>query len=179
MGEAQRRLPGVRRRTAARCSSACCPRTRTPTATGSAALGLVPLDGGPPRTIRACPRGSTGQVIRRDGVSLWQPVPDTATFLTGDPEGSRTLVRRLDLIGGGWTTLRSEPATVEFHGMPRDGSFLVGTIQSYARPPDFYRLGADFSPRRPPGDDRAAARRPGVRARRDVRDRGPAPRRAA
>jgi dipeptidyl aminopeptidase/acylaminoacyl peptidase len=42
--------------------------------------------------------------------------------------------------------VRSEPATVEYHGMPRDSSFLVGTVQSYARPPDYYRLGADFSP---------------------------------
>ena len=31
--------------------------------------------------------------------------------------------------------------------MPRDGSFLVGTLQSMARPPDLYRFGVDFSSR--------------------------------
>ncbi len=110
-----------------------------------AALGLVPLDGGPPRKFSLADGFDSGRIIRRDGVSLWQPVPDTATVLTADAEGSRTLVRRLDLNGGGWTTVRSEPATVEFQGMTRDGSSLIGLVQSYARPPDIYRLGADFS----------------------------------
>ena len=31
--------------------------------------------------------------------------------------------------------------------MPRDGSFLVATLQGMARPPDLYRFGADFSSR--------------------------------
>ena len=98
------------------------------------ALGLVPLDGGAGRTY-ALPEGfDRGQVIRRDGVALWEPVAETATFLAGDREGERTVVRRLDLAGGGWTTLRAEPGAVEFHGMPRDGSFLVGTVQSMTRP---------------------------------------------
>ena len=110
------------------------------------ALGLVPLDGGPARRLAMTEGSDPGRVIRRDGVSLWQPIPDTATFLCPDEEGSRTLVRRLDLVGGGWTTVRSEPATVEFHGMPRDGSFLFGLVQGYARPPDYYRLGVDISP---------------------------------
>ena len=110
------------------------------------ALGLVPLNGEPARQF-PLPEGFTGgQVIRGDGVSLWQPAAETATFLSGDKAGLHTLVRRLDLTGGGWTTLRSEPATIEFHGMPRDGSFLVGTLESYAKPPDYYRLGADFTP---------------------------------
>ena len=76
--------------------------------------------------------------------ALW--LTPVATFLASDQEGSRTLVRRLDLKGGGWTTLRSEPATVEFHDMPRDESFLVASLQCYARPADFYLLGADFAP---------------------------------
>ncbi len=112
-----------------------------------AALGLIPLDGGPPRKFTLADGFIAGQVIRRDGVSLWQPVPDTATFVTDDDEGSRTLIRRLDLNSGKWSTIHSEPATVEFQGMPRDQSFLIGLVQSYARPPDFYRLGTDFSPR--------------------------------
>lgn len=111
-----------------------------------AAIGLVPLDGRPPRKFSLADGFDGGQVIRRDGVSLWQLVPDTATFLSSDEEGSRTLVRRLDLNDGGWTTVRSEPATLEFHGMPRDASFLVGTIEDYNRPPDYYRLAPDFSP---------------------------------
>jgi dipeptidyl aminopeptidase/acylaminoacyl peptidase len=109
------------------------------------ALGLIPLDGGPARKVALNKDFDPGRIIRRDGVSLWQPVPDTATFLCPDEEGARTLVRRLDLVGGGWTTVRSEPATVDLHGMPRDGSFLLGLVEGYARPPDYYRLGTDFS----------------------------------
>ncbi len=110
------------------------------------ALGLVPLDGGPARKIALSKGSDPGRIIRRDGVSLWQPVPDTATFLCPGEDGTRTLVRRLDLVGGGWTTVRSELATVDLHGMPRDGSFLFGLVESYARPPDYYRLGVDFVP---------------------------------
>jgi dipeptidyl aminopeptidase/acylaminoacyl peptidase len=110
------------------------------------ALGLVPLDGSPGRRI-PLPKGfHGGQVIRRDGVSLWQRGADTATFLAGDKDGSQTLVHRLDLNSGEWTRARSEPATVEFHCMTPDGSFVVGTLQGYSRPPDFYRLAADFAP---------------------------------
>ncbi len=111
-----------------------------------AGLGLVPLDGGPARRFPLAEGFDAGKLIRRDGVTLWQPAPDTATLLSPDDEGSRTLVRRLDLIGGGWTTVRAEPAAVEFQGMPRDGSYLVGTVQGYHRPPDFYRLDAGFAP---------------------------------
>ena len=110
-------------------------------------MGLISLDAGPARMLQLPEGFASAQVIRRDGVALWQPVADTATFLASDDGGSRTVIRRLDLAGGRWTTVRSEPATVEFHGMPRDGSFLVGTVQSYATPPDFYRLGADFAVR--------------------------------
>jgi dipeptidyl aminopeptidase/acylaminoacyl peptidase len=111
------------------------------------ALGLVPLDGGPARKIPLPEGFDRGQVIRSDGTSLWQPVADSATFLAGDRDGSRTLVRRLDMASGDWMSLPVESGAVEFHGMPRDGSFLVGTIQSLARPPDFYRFGVDFSSR--------------------------------
>ena len=140
------------------------PKDADPDSARIAALGLVPLDGSPPRRFALAEGVSSGWIIRRDGVSLWQPVPDTATFLTSDAEGSRTLVRRLDLISGAWSTVRSEPATVEFQGMPRDGSFLIGMVQSYAKPPDFYRLGADFSAR-----DRIAA----IEPRLDGREFGP------
>ena len=110
------------------------------------ALGLFPLDGGPARKFPLPEGFDRGQVIRSgDGASLWQPVADSATFLAGDRDGSRTLVRRLDMAGGDWTSLPVEPGAVEFHGMPRDGSFLVGAIQSMTRPPDFYRFGVDFS----------------------------------
>lgn len=109
------------------------------------ALGLIPLDGGPGRSLPLPEGFDGGQVIRRDRVSLWQPVADTVTFLDSGGDPSRTLVRRVDLAKGEWTTLRSEPTTIEFHGMPRDESFLVGTIRSYAKPSDFYRLGADFA----------------------------------
>lgn len=111
------------------------------------ALGVVPLDGGPVRTL-SLPEGfRSGQVVRRDRVSLWQPVADTATFLDRDADPSRTLVRRVNLANGEWTTVRDEPATVELHGMPRDESFLVGVVRSSTRPPDFHRLGPDFAPR--------------------------------
>ena len=143
------------------------------------ALGLVPLDGGPARKFPLPEGFDRGQVIRGDGASLWQPVADSATFLAGDRDGSRTLVRRLDLASGDWTSLPVESGAVEFHGMPRDGSFLVGTLQSMARPPDLYRFGVDFASRDRLTHDRAAARGAGDRARRVVRDRGPAPRRAA
>lgn len=111
-----------------------------------AGFGVVPLDGGPPRRF-PCPEGlDSGQVIRRDGVSLWQPVRDTLTILAPDGAESRTLVRRLALGEGRWSTERGVPGTVEFHGMPADGSFLVGTVQDYARPPEFHRLAADLAP---------------------------------
>ena len=109
------------------------------------ALGLVPLDGGPARKFPLPEGFDRGQVIRSDGASLWQPVADSATFLAGDRDGSRTLVRRLDMASGDWTSLPVESGAFEFHGMPRDGSFLVGTLQSMTRPPDLYRFGADFS----------------------------------
>lgn len=111
-----------------------------------AALGLIPLDGSPPRRFALDPGIDAGQVIRRDGVSLWQPEPNTATLVTAGLESSGTLIHRLDLNGGQWTKIRQDPATVEFQGMPRDGSFVLGIVQSYSRPPDIYRLGADFSP---------------------------------
>ena len=121
------------------------PQDSHPDGSKVAALGLVPLGGGTPRKLPLAEGFDVGQVIRKDGVTLWQPAPDTATILAPDREGSKTLVRRLDLNTGSWTILRSDPSTVEYHGMPRDGSFLVGTVQSYTRPPDFYRLNADFS----------------------------------
>jgi len=111
------------------------------------ALGLVPLNGDPARKLSLADGFDGGQVVRRDGVSIWQPVADTATFIAGGPNGSGTLVRRVDLAGGGWATVRTEPETIGYHGMPTDGAFLVGTVQGYARPPDFYRLGPDFAPR--------------------------------
>ena len=60
------------------------------------ALGLVPLDGSPGRRI-PLPKGfHGGQLIRRDGVSLWQPAADTATFLAGEQAGMGTsALRRL------------------------------------------------------------------------------------
>ncbi len=110
------------------------------------ALGVVPLDGSPGRRI-PLPKGfHAGEVIRRDGVSLWQLGAATATVRASDKDGARTLVHRLDLNSGEWTGVRSEPSTVEFHCMTPDGSFMVGTLQGYSRPPDFYRLGADFAP---------------------------------
>ena len=111
------------------------------------ALGLVPLDGGPPRRL-AVPEGSlSGQLIRRADLALWQPVADTATFLTRDDQKSRTLVRRLDLATGRWTTVETGLEAVEIQGLPRDASFLIGTIQGYARPPDLYRFDPDLTPR--------------------------------
>jgi dipeptidyl aminopeptidase/acylaminoacyl peptidase len=141
------------------------PQDAPPDSPSIAALGLIPLDGSAPRKFTLAEGFSVGQVIRRDGVSLWEPVPDTATILSADAEGSHTLVRRLDLIGGGWSTLRNEPATVDYQGMPRDGSFLVGMVQSYAKSPGVYRLDADFSLR-----DRIGA----VEPRLDGREFGPA-----
>lgn len=109
------------------------------------ALGFVPLDGGPARKIPLPEGFDRGQVIRSDGVSLWQPVAGSATFLTDDRDASRTRIRRLDLASGEWKSLPVESGAVGFQGMPRDGSFLVGTLQSMTRPPDLYRFGADFS----------------------------------
>lgn len=112
-----------------------------------AALGLVPLDGGPGRKFPLPERFDRGQIIRADGVSLWQPEADSATFLAVDPDGSRTVARRLDIASGDWKSFPIESGAVEFHGMPRDGSFLVGTIRDMARPPDLHRFGTDLSPR--------------------------------
>src|SRR5262249_8761546 len=67
-----------------------------------------------------------------------------ATFLTDDRDASRTLIRRLDIASGDWKSLQVESGAVGFQGMPRDGSFLVGTLQGMNRPPDLYRFGADF-----------------------------------
>lgn len=111
------------------------------------ALGLVPLDGSPDRKFPLPEGFDRGQVIRGDGASLWQPVADSATFFHTDPDGSRTWIRRLDLASGDWTSLPAKPGAVAFQGTPRDGSFLVGTIQSMTRPPDLYRFDADFATR--------------------------------
>jgi len=117
------------------------------------ALGLVPLDGGPAREVPLPADFNHGKVVRHDRAALWQPAAgDTATFVAADESGLGTVVRRLDLAGGGWTTVHAEPATVEFHGMPRDQSFLVGRVESYLKPPDFYRLDPDFTPRRRLGE---------------------------
>lgn len=110
------------------------------------ALGLVPLDGGPARVIPLPADFGAGQVIRRDRVRLWQPVADTATFLDTATDPARTIIRRVDLSRGEWTTLRSEPAAIEFQGMSRDGAVLVGTTKSYARPPDLFRLSKELAP---------------------------------
>jgi dipeptidyl aminopeptidase/acylaminoacyl peptidase len=113
------------------------------------ALGVVPLDGRPPRRL-ALPEGfGSGQVIRRDGVSLWQPVADTASFLTRDDQAARTLVRRLDLTNSRWTTLETRFEDVEIQGMPRDASFLVGMIEGYTQPPDLFRFDPDLTARGP------------------------------
>jgi dipeptidyl aminopeptidase/acylaminoacyl peptidase len=123
------------------------PKVEDPDSPRISALGLIRLDGGTPRRFALADGFDSGRIIRRDSVSLWQPVPNTATLLTADGDGTRTLIRRLELIGGGWTTMRSEPATVDFQGMPRDGSSLIGVVQSYAQPPDIYHFGTDFSTR--------------------------------
>ena len=83
-----------------------------------------------------------GQVIRSDGASLWQPVA-ARPFLASD----RRLATRPSLTWRAAGRASVESGAVEFHGMPRDGSFLVGTIQSMSRPPDFYRFDVDFSSR--------------------------------
>ena len=165
--------------TGTRRSSACCPRTRPPTAPRSPPSASSRSTAARPGSS-PCPRGSTA--ARSSAATASR---------SGSPSPTRRRSSPATRTGRGpWSAastwaaavgrrVRSEPGTVEFHGMPRDGSFLVGTVQGYARPPDFYRLGVDFSAGRPPGGDRAAARRPGDRDRRDVRDRGPAPRRGA
>ncbi len=110
-----------------------------------AALGLIPLDGGAGRKF-ALPEGfDRGQVIRGDGASLWQPTADSATFLAVAPDGSRTLAHRLDLASGDWKALPAGPVVMEFQGMPRDGTFLIGTVQSLTQPPDLHLFGVDFS----------------------------------
>ena len=43
--------------------------------------------------------------------------------------------------------METELEAVEIQGMPRDASFLIGTIQGYARPPDLYRFDPDLIPR--------------------------------
>lgn len=111
------------------------------------ALGLVPLDGGPPRKLTLPDGVDSGQLVRRGGGLLWEPVADTATLLTVADGGAGTAVRRVDLAGGGWTTVRTDSATVDFHGASRDGSTLVGTVERYDRPVDVYRLEPDFAPR--------------------------------
>lgn len=109
-------------------------------------LGLVPLAGGAGRRFEMPPGESRGQVVRHDRTSLWEPVANSATLVFTGKDGTSTLMSRLDFSRGTWAEVRAEPATVELHGMPRDRSFLIATIQSYARPPDFYRLGTDFKP---------------------------------
>lgn len=111
------------------------------------ALGLVPLDGGPPRKLTLPAGVDSGQLVRRDGARLWETVADTATLLTVGDGGTGTAVRRVDLAGGGWTAVRTDPATVDFHGASRDGSTLLGTVERYDGPVDFYRLDPDFTPR--------------------------------
>ena len=128
MGPAERALPGLR------AGGSC--GARRPAAQGrgrrqrlastrsawSRSTAARPADSPSPRASR--PDGSSAATASRSGSRS----PNTATVLTSDAEGSRTLVRRLDLISGAWSTVRSEPATVEFQGMPRDGSFLIGIV---------------------------------------------------
>ena len=109
------------------------------------ALALIPLDGEPPRTYPLLEGSHPGQVVRRDGASLWQPVAGSATFLVRDERGGRTLARRLVLETGAWTSLPIASETVEIQGMPHDGSFLVALVQGMNRPPDLHRFGVDFS----------------------------------
>jgi dipeptidyl aminopeptidase/acylaminoacyl peptidase len=111
-------------------------------------LALVPLDGSAPRRWLLPEGFRSGQVIRAYGLTLWQSVADTATFLTPDAPTGRTLVRRLELAKGRWTTVETGLESVEIQGTPRDASFLIGTIQGYARPPDLYRFDPDLTPQR-------------------------------
>jgi dipeptidyl aminopeptidase/acylaminoacyl peptidase len=106
-----------------------------------AELGNIPLDGSPVRRF-SLPKGmSSGRVIRTGGISLWQAAANTATFETFDPETAGSIMRRLDLATGVWTTIHSFDAQkITFASMPRDQSFLVATIDSYRAPPDVYRF---------------------------------------
>lgn len=108
------------------------------------ALALAPLDGGPARKLPLPERFGGSRLVRQRSVSLWQPVANSATFLTRD--GSQSLVRRLDLMTAEWTTVATQPGAIEYHGASRDGSLLVGTVESYDRPPDVYRFARDFTP---------------------------------
>ena len=122
----------------------------------AAGLAVVPLAGGPSRRYDIAGSANRGQIIRRAGLSLWEPVPRTVTISATNVGGVGTLFRRLDLAAGQWTDIRVDPATVRVHGMARDGSALVAEVESYAHAPRFHQLQPDLSvgPRLGAVDDR-------------------------
>jgi dipeptidyl aminopeptidase/acylaminoacyl peptidase len=112
-------------------------------------LGLIPLDGSAARRF-ALPKGMrSGQVIRSDAYALWQSIANTATLETFDADTSGSIIRRLDLTTGEWTTVHSDPQRITFASMPRNQSFLVATVDSYRSPADAYRFDTDFASRHP------------------------------
>ena len=116
--------------------------------TQSRALALVPMDGGEPRVV-PYPEGLDLQgLVKRDGISAWQPVPNTLTLVFRESATAHNVAMRLDLASGTLNALWKGSAAVGIAGAPADHGWLAVRIEDTNDPGNLYRLDADFGNRR-------------------------------
>lgn len=101
----------------------------------SATLALVPLDGSELKLLQA-----EGAPITWNSTTLWQPEATTIYLLQTDAKAATHSIVRLDIDGGGVTTVWNGKGRMIATGTKPDGDSLVVRYESMTTPPDFFRF---------------------------------------
>jgi acetyl esterase/lipase len=108
-----------------------------------AAVGVIPLDGGPARRLPLPPELALRAFVAASPNIAWQPRPDAATLTGIDRRTGQTVVDRLDLLTGKMPRLRGGHARIRFHAASADHTLLVGSFEDYRTPPNLYPFDAE------------------------------------
>ncbi len=97
------------------------------------ALALVPLDGGAPRVIE-----SSGEPVRADPSTLWQPAPGMFTLIRDVPGAAQREVVEVEIATGKSRRLWSGQGRYDVVGALPDGGGLVSRFEGLDTPPDYF-----------------------------------------
>lgn len=109
-------------------------------------LALIPLSGGPARRVNVDPKQwELIEVIKADGRTFWQAVPNTVAFLVRNIATGEVNLMRHDFTRESNAVLWSGRARIRSLRAEADGQRLFGAYEDLGTPPDVFCFAADFS----------------------------------